>query len=390
MENILEIARSAFAGNTIDQAASWLQESPQATKRGLEAAVPTALSGLAEHASDRGNAENLLGLLKSEDHPRLEPGDIAAVVSDPSRADALAESSSGVLSRIWPRKQGEVVQGLALHAGISRASSAKVLGIATPLVLAMIGKRARASSLDGTGLSRYISEQAKLASPFMPGGGAPGEVVENIERKGRETRYREQNEPRFTGTGREEGHVQQRGARASWLIAALAGIALLSFFVMKNRSEEGAPRTTTAQVPKEKPGAAQPGVQDLSDAAGLSALTRYLSSGDPNPQRFTVGAIQFKQGSSSIAPNKVLDEIATNLGTRPTARTRIEAGSDASGNPAKDEALAQARADAVKSYLVEHGVSAGQIEAHGVEAPSSKGGRVEMVVTNAERPRAGS
>jgi outer membrane protein OmpA-like peptidoglycan-associated protein len=82
--------------------------------------------------------------------------------------------------------------------------------------------------------------------------------------------------------------------------------------------------------------------------------------------------ISFKAGSTVLTPDSEarLAKFAESLREAPLARKRFEIGghTDASGSPDKNLQLSQARADAVRSFLMGHGVPATRLEAKGYGA----------------------
>ena len=82
--------------------------------------------------------------------------------------------------------------------------------------------------------------------------------------------------------------------------------------------------------------------------------------------------VSFKTGSTQLTPDSEakLTQFAASLKDPSTARKRYEiAGhTDASGSPEKNRTLSQARAEAVRSFLVAHGISATRLEAKGYGA----------------------
>ena len=94
------------------------------------------------------------------------------------------------------------------------------------------------------------------------------------------------------------------------------------------------------------------------------------------PQRVTVTAsklelqekVYFDTGKATIKPASfgLLDEVAQVLVAHPEVKkVRIEGHTDASGSAATNTKLSQARADAVRSYLVGKGVAADRLSAKG-------------------------
>ncbi len=77
--------------------------------------------------------------------------------------------------------------------------------------------------------------------------------------------------------------------------------------------------------------------------------------------------ISFDVGRSDIKPDlrAVLDQFATGLKAQPRTLVRIVGHTDSTGSDAINEPLSRKRAESVKSYIEDRGVSAARIEAVG-------------------------
>jgi outer membrane protein OmpA-like peptidoglycan-associated protein len=168
MENIMDLSSLAFRGDALERLSSRLHESPGATRRGIETALPVSLAGLAEHASTEGNAASLLRTLKGGNYPHLEAGEVSSIVADPTATDRVVQSGSGFLTRIFGSRVGALIDALVAQSGLSRSSATTMLGLATPLVLNSVGKEARTRNLDAAGLSRFLSDQERRVSDRLP------------------------------------------------------------------------------------------------------------------------------------------------------------------------------------------------------------------------------
>lgn len=103
------------------------------------------------------------------------------------------------------------------------------------------------------------------------------------------------------------------------------------------------------------------------DNAGCPAKQKQLVSITDTALRI-LEKVYFDTGKATIQrrSNALLDNVARVLLAHPEiAKVHIEGHTDNTGNAEKNLTLSQARADAVKAYLVGRGLDAGRLEAHG-------------------------
>jgi len=377
MDSIIEVARAALRGDTVERLRTWGGEGPLAVQQCIDAAVPLSVVGLARHASTEGRAQVLLEGIEDGTYPYVEPGELEVVLDSSSAADKLARSSEGVFQRLFGSKRDGILDALAAHSGVSRVSASKLLGLVTALVVGIVRHQARSHDLDARGLARYLGEQERAAVNLLPTslvgllGTTPTVVPDSSVRV----------TERHTGPPRapEPSTVQRASAQQPsvwrwlpWLVAGAAAIALLSFAFNKRPQRfdtMSRPVTDEAARPAEPPKApeiAAPPLGTLSPTTGTDALARYLASTDPGPRRFLVQGFEIGVGSSNIPSNQVLDDVAAVLIVHPNAKIRVESYTDSVGSPRTNETLTQAQADAVKGYLVQHGVAANRVDAAGL------------------------
>ncbi|MBN8614057.1 MAG: OmpA family protein [Deltaproteobacteria bacterium] len=87
----------------------------------------------------------------------------------------------------------------------------------------------------------------------------------------------------------------------------------------------------------------------------------------PEPPGLVLEGILFESGSANIDPasNERLDRVVEYMTHMVNARIRIAGHTDNVGNPQRNQALSQSRAEAVRSYLVSHGIDGSRVEAVG-------------------------
>lgn len=106
-------------------------------------------------------------------------------------------------------------------------------------------------------------------------------------------------------------------------------------------------------------------LRDSLNAARMRDSLRVLMS-TPNAKLVLAG-VNFATGTATLTQSSrfILDEVAKSLNDNPEVRVEVSGHTDTRGSRALNVRLSQSRADAVKKYLVDHGVSADRLEAKG-------------------------
>lgn len=354
MESVMDKAQGFFGKDTLGRVSSWLHESPAGTKAAVQDALPVSLLGLANQASTEEGSRALLSRFQRGDYPHLEADELDRAVKDPETTDRLVQTNRGFTEGMFGGKLGPLVDGMAEHAGVSRSAISKVLGLAAPIVLGMIGKRAVAERLDAGGLRRLLGEQQQAASRLLPTSlsrllvpaGAAAAAGPVVSRQADVIRI---------------GPEPRRRTFPWWLVGLLAAIAVVIF---------GWGRKARHLREAQRAGMAARAPSPELTAGSVSALNAFLEGDAPTPQRFVLRDLTFSKDSAEVSEisRPVLDDVASVLATHANAKVRIEGHTDPSGVPKANKELSQARADATKQYLTSRGVDGSRIETKGYGA----------------------
>jgi outer membrane protein OmpA-like peptidoglycan-associated protein len=380
MESVMDMARGAFGGETLKRISSWLGESPEGTRAAMQDALPASLVGVANQAASEEGSQALLNRLQKGDYPRLDPDDLGRAGLDRDRTEQLVQSSQGFMGGLFGGKLGGLIDGVAEHAGISRSAVSKLLALATPLMMSLIGKRAASEHLDAAGLRSYLGQQRNIATNLLPGSLsrllAPAGAAAAAATGSRLPHARVM--PAVESRERREGFP--------WWIAGLLALIALGAFAwnrVSHRRADRRPAVTQVAAP-----------MGTISAGDVGALSLVLEGSSALPERLLIKNLTFDTDSAAIDPasRQVLDEVAGVLANHPTAKIRVEGHTDTTGAADVNRQLSQARADATKRYLGERGIDANRIEAvgHGAAQPidtndnpagRARNRRTEIVVT---------
>ena len=88
---------------------------------------------------------------------------------------------------------------------------------------------------------------------------------------------------------------------------------------------------------------------------------------EPEPQRAILEGVLFDSGRATIQAESFprLDRVVEYMTHRPNVRIRVAGHTDNVGNPQRNQRLSEQRAQAVREYLVSHGIDGARIEAVG-------------------------
>jgi len=111
-------------------------------------------------------------------------------------------------------------------------------------------------------------------------------------------------------------------------------------------------------------------------AAELTALVANFAAVKQEPRGLVItlsGSVLFASAKSDLLPGaqQKLATVADSLTKDPDSKLVVEGHTDSQGGSFSNQELSQRRADAVRSYLISHGISANRVTAQGFGATRS-------------------
>lgn len=158
--NLLEIIQARLGEDKVEEMSRSLGENKEGTLSALGNAVPLIVGAMARNSQSPEGAQNLAGAL-DRDHDGSVLENLGGLIHNPDEGQG-----NGILRHVLGEKRPVAEQAVAERSGISMESAGKLLAIAAPIVMGMIGKKKREENLDSGGIAGML---AGLASNF--GGG---------------------------------------------------------------------------------------------------------------------------------------------------------------------------------------------------------------------------
>ena len=395
--NLVDKVKGYLSPDMIRSFGIQLGESPEATQRGLNSAIPAVMGGFARKASSDPSGAGVERILTDEPREAEKLEDLPSMIASRVRTDALIGKSQGMLGGLFGDRLSSAVDEVASSSGVDAKSAGKILAVAAPLVGAVVRREADARHLDAGGVATLLAEQKGTIVTELGGSG-----VASIFGGGDWTQTAPRNvvQPAFAERLAARGVVEGRPTKKiglPWIL--LGGLILLGLLFSLARRREPVATTPEQPPPVEAPGVMRPGAPALAIGGTGAAITELnLLFDDPSqttPKRILLEGLTFEHDSNRIsgAGISMLGQVAGTLQAHPSANVRIDGYTDDSGNPEYNNALSTERANAVRDVLVREGVDPQRISVvgNGSDNPVSSNDtaegraanrRIELVVLN--------
>ncbi len=325
--SLLDSLTGLITPDVATKAASMLGESDTSIRKGMGAALPVVLSGLANRAGDTGFSSSLFDLVRSPANDGAVLNDVGSLLGS-GASSPMTGLGSKLLGLLFGGNTGSLGNTLAGYAGVKNTTGSTLINLAAPLVLAMLGKRTRSEGLNASSLASLLLGQKDSYAAALPG--PLGNLSSYLATPTREREVRE--------AYAAPPVPEQRSSIWRWLIPLLIALGVLwllsSLFGRKERPAE----VTTP------PAAIEPAPAPTPEVVAPATAPQATVYFDVDQSALPAG--------SDTALSAVIDHLKANPGS-----TAVISGyHDATGDQAANEELAKNRAGSVRDTLMAAGI----------------------------------
>lgn len=151
MASILDFLDSDTGKQFIQKSSKEVDESPEKVKSALGMALPMLLGAMKKNSQSEEGKASLNKALEDEKHDgsvldSLKSGNISSLLGE----------GSGVLNHIFGGKQGTIAEGVSSAVGIDSSKVTKLLQMAAPVVMGILGKQKRKDKVEKGGISDLL------------------------------------------------------------------------------------------------------------------------------------------------------------------------------------------------------------------------------------------
>lgn len=420
--NLLSELKNNIGGNLIKHSQTFLGEDSDKTKAAIGGTYATILASLIEKGSTEKGASQIFKTVQKANPEILNNLD-QIFTRSPQTINGLVNTGNRDLPVFFGNKQREASNLIASQSGMKKEASSKLMKLATPFLLSMLGKEVAGKNLDAKGLTNLIQSQKNSLSGALPEGmknvlelssfGWKKEDVKVAEPVKKVVKKKIKKEKvvaeKIVKKVKAPVATQQVTEAASgglgwlkWLLVPLI-LGLLGWFGYKNFAGDAVSKVAATTTSAVKDAAAvtktvTTGAVDAAanaagavknvfgsvNAAALKALDgikftagsagsqmmNFIKGGANGEGKFRFKNLNFASGSATISgtSGSEVDNLAAILNAYTDVKVSVEGYTDSKGNPTSNQTLSQSRADAVKARLMSKGISAGRITTKGFGA----------------------
>jgi len=400
--SLLDAVRSHLTPDVVRSASSLVGESESSTRQTLNAAAPSILSGVTNMASSREGAGSLMNMIRGGGFGSIVDN-VGSLFGGGGPTTNMLSTGHQVLGKIFGSKSSAVNDAVARTGGVSSSSAGKLMALAAPLVMGVLGKRTSEQKLDSSGLANtLLSEKSEIAAASPSGLSqllSAGPTVVSSARD--EELHSPVHLEHFSERTVAPAPPTTSGAR--WLpllLIALAAIGLLWYLLGRtpkvNVGETATQGINAAKGALEKISLPGGSTLDLAPGTINYDVARFLGDGSATaPKTFVFDNLNFETAGTQLTPESVptVNNLAAILKAYPNARVELVGYTDNTGAPDANKTLSQNRADTVKGMLTNQGVASDRINTRGMGqdnpvAPNdtddgrARNRRTELTVTN--------
>ncbi len=165
--NIMDLVKGAVPKEMMGQLGGMLgQSDPKKTASIFETAAGSVLGGLMKKAASPGGAKEILGAVNGLDDRIL--GNLGSMLGGGSAGEKMMKSGGGMLDMIFGSGNSGIFSTLAKHLNLDQAMVQKLMKLAAPIVMAVIGKQIKSKGMDAMGLTSLLGEQKNALSGLLP------------------------------------------------------------------------------------------------------------------------------------------------------------------------------------------------------------------------------
>lgn len=156
MSSILDLLSSDMGKQLIGAASAKTGQSTEKTASVLSMALPVILGAMQKNAATPQGAQNLNNALEDSRHDGSILTQLSDLLGNKSADGNLMKDGAGILNHVLGGNQQKVQQGISKVSGVDASSVAKIIQMAAPIIMGVLGSQKRKDNVDESGIGDLL------------------------------------------------------------------------------------------------------------------------------------------------------------------------------------------------------------------------------------------
>jgi hypothetical protein len=156
MASILDLLSSDMGKELISGASRKTGQPADKTANVLSMALPVILGAMQKNASTPQGAKSLNNALEDNRHDGSILSQLSGLLENQSGDEGLMKDGAGILNHVLGGNQQKVQQGISKVSGVDANSVAKIIQMAAPILMGVLGNQKRKDNVGESGLGDLL------------------------------------------------------------------------------------------------------------------------------------------------------------------------------------------------------------------------------------------
>jgi len=375
--NLLELLKSKFSGDMLNQASKYLGENPSNVTSALNSSLPVLIGGVIQKSSTTNGASSLFNMITNEGYDGSMLNNTSNLFSGENTTSGLIDKGKSILDSLFGNKLTGISDSISSTSGMKAGSITSLLAMAAPLLMNYLGKEVKSGGLNASSLATMLGGQASFLKGLIPAGLMSslglGNIFGNVK-GGVDSETR-------TVSNSVDETKSGLGKILPWIIG-LAILGLLAYFLSRGCNKEQpvtnkvdtTKNTVQKQVDtikkmttKSLPGGTTLSIPPVGVEASLIEFIEDKNKLADKETWFSFDRLYFKTDSAALNPQskEQLKNIADIMNAYPNVELKIGGYTDNTGDPKANLKLSQQRAESTMKEIVALGIKPARLKAEG-------------------------
>jgi len=156
MASILDLLSSDIGKQLISGASAKTGQPTDKTASVLSMALPVILGAMQKNASTSQGAKSLNNALEDNKHDGSILSRLSSLLENQNEENGLTKDGAGILNHVLGGNQQKVQQGISNVSGVDASSVEKIIQMAAPILMGVLGNQKRKDNVGADGLGDLL------------------------------------------------------------------------------------------------------------------------------------------------------------------------------------------------------------------------------------------